>query len=50
MVAKDNKTKQAEFKARMREGGFVQVAVWVHLDDKERVRRYIERLKKARTK
>jgi hypothetical protein len=48
MVAKTNKTKQAEFKTRMREAGFTQMAVWVHQDDKEKVRRYIDRLKRAR--
>lgn len=48
MVAKTNKTKQAEFKSRMRDTGFTQVTGWVHQDDKAEVRRYIGRLKKDR--
>jgi len=50
MVAKDNKTKQAEYKDRMRKSGFTQIAMWVHQDDKERVRRYVRGLNKSRFK
>lgn len=45
-----NAEKQANYKARLRKKGFDLVAYWVHKDDKESVRQYIEQLKKARTK
>ena len=41
----DNKTRQSQFKTRMREMGFTQVTLWVHNEDKEKVAQYVERLK-----
>jgi len=36
------------FRKRMREGGFVQKSVYVHVEDWERVKRYLDRLRKKR--
>jgi len=29
MTAKDNKTRQADFKARMKKNGLVQITIWI---------------------
>jgi len=43
-----NKQKQAAYKERMRSKGYIQTAVWVHVDDKEKLKKYISKLNKAR--
>lgn len=43
-MVKDNKQRQAEFKERMRSGGFVQITAWVHADDKARAIKYLKSL------
>jgi len=45
IMTTDNKTRQSQFKTRMREMGFTQVTLWVHNEDKEKVAQYVERLK-----
>lgn len=49
MSAKTNRQRQAEFKERMRAAGFIQYPVWVHPEDRQRLKKYVERLRKART-
>ncbi len=48
MTALTNQEKQAAFKARMRSAGYLQLQVWVHADDKEKIRRYAVDLRGAR--
>lgn len=48
MKDKTNRSRQARHREKLREAGFVQVLVWVPVDDKPRVIRYVERLRKAR--
>ena len=37
--------RNATYRDRLRESGLVLVQVWAHPDDRERVRRYAERLR-----
>jgi hypothetical protein len=45
---KTNRDIQAAYKERMRSAGFILLALWVHREDKERVKKYVERLRKRR--
>lgn len=42
---KSTKERQAEFKARQREQGLVQITVWIKEKDKPKILEYIEQLK-----
>jgi hypothetical protein len=50
MSKQSNAEVQAAFKARMRKDGFKQIAVWVHVEDEEKLKAYITQLKKVRSK
>ena len=41
---KTNKEIQANFKARMREKGYIQMAVWVPAEQKNKVKNYINEI------
>jgi hypothetical protein len=43
-----DKERQAEFRARMRRDGWRYVGVWVHKDDKEALKRWVEKKRKAK--
>jgi hypothetical protein len=47
-VQMNNKTKQQRYNKNMEEQGFYRVKVWVHNDDREKVFKYCERLRKKR--
>ena len=42
-----DKERQAEFRARMRRDGWRYVGVWVHQEDKEALKRWVEMKRKA---
>lgn len=46
----DNKTIQAKYKERMRLAGFRLLALWVHVDDIEKVKALVLKLKDKRSK
>ncbi len=50
MTAKTNQQRQAAFKERMRAAGFDRVDVWVHPEDRTRLKNYVKRLQSARIK
>jgi len=45
MRPKSNQSRQAAFKARMRNAGFVQVSVWIPKDKKAELNKFVESLK-----
>ena len=44
----DNKTRQSQFKTRMREMGFQQMTIWVHKDAKAEVAAYDDSFNKLK--
>jgi len=40
--------RQAEYRQRMRDEGFKQVLLWVHPDDRDKLKAYADKLLKAR--
>jgi len=44
---KNNKSRQAEFKARQRKSGLVQCAVWIPKDKKAELLAFVESMKDA---
>ena len=48
MKAKSNQSRQAAFKARMRESGFVQVSVWIPKDKKAELKEFVDNYKTPR--
>jgi len=44
MKPKSNQSRQAAFKSRMRDSGFVQVAVWIPKDKKPELAEFVKRM------